>query len=271
MAPLKGAARCDRGAEGQERAVGGCWARTCAAIPIRSTPSNFHTENLFGLFVTQDLNRPDVTIPYLMQGGLGLPDKDYYVSAKPDMAEIRTLPRLCREAADARRGQRRGGACRPHRRAGEQDRRRAGHDRAEPGRAPARQSWKRADFAAKAPGIDWNAYWNAAGLPGQQDFVGVAAGRDHQALRARRERADAELAGLADLPHDQPGDARRCPRRSTTRRSRSTARRSTARPRSRRATSAAIAAVNAALGDAVGKDYADKYFPPRRRPRSRRW
>lgn len=36
--------------------------------PVNDT--HFATENLFGLFVTQDLNRPDVTIPYLMQGGL---------------------------------------------------------------------------------------------------------------------------------------------------------------------------------------------------------
>lgn len=39
--------------------------------PINNT--NFATENLFGLFVSQDLNRPSVTVPYLMQGGLGLP------------------------------------------------------------------------------------------------------------------------------------------------------------------------------------------------------
>jgi putative endopeptidase len=42
--------------------------------PINAT--HFWTENLFGLFVTQDLQRPTVTVPYLMQGGLGLPDRD---------------------------------------------------------------------------------------------------------------------------------------------------------------------------------------------------
>jgi putative endopeptidase len=42
--------------------------------PINAT--HFGTENLFGLFVTQDLQHPTATIPYLMQGGLGLPDRD---------------------------------------------------------------------------------------------------------------------------------------------------------------------------------------------------
>ena len=31
--------------------------------------------------------------------------------------------------------------------------------------------WKRADFSAKAPGIDWNAYFKSAGLSQQEDFT----------------------------------------------------------------------------------------------------
>src|SRR2546430_11211428 len=31
--------------------------------------------------------------------------------------------------------------------------------------------WKRADFDAKAPGMDWDAYFRAAGLAGQSDFI----------------------------------------------------------------------------------------------------
>ena len=51
------------------------------------------TNDLFGLFVSQDLNQPTRNVPYLMQGGLGLPDRDYYLSDKPEMAEIRTAYR----------------------------------------------------------------------------------------------------------------------------------------------------------------------------------
>ena len=31
--------------------------------------------------------------------------------------------------------------------------------------------WKRADFASKAPGIDWDAYFESAGLSAQSDFI----------------------------------------------------------------------------------------------------
>ncbi|MDQ6655959.1 MAG: M13 family metallopeptidase, partial [Verrucomicrobiota bacterium] len=48
------------------------------------------TENLFGLFVTQALSDPARTVPYLLQGGLGMPDREYYVSEKPEMAKLRT-------------------------------------------------------------------------------------------------------------------------------------------------------------------------------------
>ena len=42
--------------------------------PLNST--NFQTENLFGLFVTQALGDPAKVVPYMLQGGLGLPDRD---------------------------------------------------------------------------------------------------------------------------------------------------------------------------------------------------
>src|SRR3546814_2846514 len=31
--------------------------------------------------------------------------------------------------------------------------------------------WTKADFATKAPGLDWEAFWAAAELPNQQDFI----------------------------------------------------------------------------------------------------
>jgi predicted metalloendopeptidase len=55
--------------------------------PLNAT--NFQTENLFGVFVTQGLNTPGEQLPYLMQGGIGLPEREYYLSADPKMTEIR--------------------------------------------------------------------------------------------------------------------------------------------------------------------------------------
>ena len=55
--------------------------------PINAT--NFQTQNLFGVFVTQGLSTPGETLPYLMQGGIGLPDREYYVSGDAKMLELR--------------------------------------------------------------------------------------------------------------------------------------------------------------------------------------
>src|SRR4029078_374986 len=56
--------------------------------PLNAT--NFQTENLFGIFVTQGLNTPGATLPYLMQGGLVLREREYYLSGDADMAGLRT-------------------------------------------------------------------------------------------------------------------------------------------------------------------------------------
>src|SRR4249919_3450707 len=55
--------------------------------PLNAT--NFQTGNLFGIFVTQGLATPGEQLPYLMQGGIGLPERDYYLSADAKMADIR--------------------------------------------------------------------------------------------------------------------------------------------------------------------------------------
>ena len=42
--------------------------------------TNFHTANIFGLWVAPSFNDPDHYAPYLLQGGLELPNRDYYLS-----------------------------------------------------------------------------------------------------------------------------------------------------------------------------------------------
>ena len=51
--------------------------------------TNFYTENLFGLWVAQDLDDPTHYSPFLLQGGLGMPDRSYYVDSSASMATIR--------------------------------------------------------------------------------------------------------------------------------------------------------------------------------------
>ncbi|MBV8687979.1 MAG: M13 family metallopeptidase, partial [Alphaproteobacteria bacterium] len=227
--------------------------------PLNAT--NFHTENLFGLFVTQDLNRPDVTIPYIMQGGIGLPDRDYYLSPKPEMAELRTaykayVARILGLAGmpDAQ--------ARAARIFALESKIAAAHADiiASQDAHKANNPWKRADFAAKAPGIDWNAYWNAAGLADQQDFTAWQPGA---------------VAGLAALVASEPLDVWKdwlafhtinqvapvLPRAFDEASFEFYGHTLNGTPQQQTRDKRAIASVNANLGDAVGKLYAAKYFP----------
>src|SRR5450432_2193863 len=51
--------------------------------------TNDDTDNLFGLWVAQDLDDPSRYAPFLLQGGLVLPDRDYYLDPSKRMIEIR--------------------------------------------------------------------------------------------------------------------------------------------------------------------------------------
>src|SRR6202023_870936 len=52
--------------------------------------TNFHTANLFGLWVAPGFNDSDHYVPYLMQGGLQMPDREYYLSDNNRMRQLRT-------------------------------------------------------------------------------------------------------------------------------------------------------------------------------------
>jgi predicted metalloendopeptidase len=137
--------------------------------PLNAT--NFHTENLFGIFVTQGLATPGEQLPYLMQGGIGLPERDYYLSSDPKMAETRDKYRVYVETIlqDA-------GSPDPAGSAGrildlETKIAKAHEPRAiseDTGKGA--QVWTRAQLEQKAPGIDWTAMLNAAGLGSAPKF-----------------------------------------------------------------------------------------------------
>ncbi len=48
--------------------------------PLNAT--NMHTDRLFGLFIAQDFNEPTRNTAYLLQGGIGLPDREYYTARR---------------------------------------------------------------------------------------------------------------------------------------------------------------------------------------------
>lgn len=136
--------------------------------PLNAT--NFQTDNLFGVWVAQGLDDPSRNVPYLMQGGLGMPDRDYYISATPHMKELRekyqahiaaTFRLAGFDDADTR-------AARVY--ALETKMARVHASRVESEDVKAAVTWKREELPAKAPGLDWPTLLEAAGLKDQALF-----------------------------------------------------------------------------------------------------
>ena len=172
LAPLKPAldaiaAIADRRA--LARALGG--TLRADVDPLNAT--NFQTEHLFGLWIAQGLKDPDHNMPYLLQGGLGMPDRDYYLSTEPEDGGAAQGYRQHVAAvlgAGGRRRRRRGA---PRRSSSS----RRGWPRSTPracsrptcsaaaGRGRARRSRRR------RPGLDWPALLEAAGLQGAPAFI----------------------------------------------------------------------------------------------------
>ncbi|QRK07910.1 M13 family metallopeptidase [Archangium violaceum] len=130
------------------------------------------TDRLLGLWVSEDLNEPSRYAAYLLQGGLGLPDRDYYLVDNARFTEIRqkyqehiaTLLRLAGITdAEARA-----------RRVFELERDIARVHWAQVDTqdvAKTNNPWPREELARRAPGLDWDAYLGAAGLGQQREFI----------------------------------------------------------------------------------------------------
>lgn len=134
--------------------------------------TELHTEHLFGLWVAQDLDTPTRYAPFLLQGGLGLPDRSYYVDPAPRMAAIREQYRA-HVAAMLRLARIGDAAAKAAAIVALETRMAAVHAPREVTLDPAtgNNRWARADFAAKAPGLDWDAFFAAAGLAAQPELV----------------------------------------------------------------------------------------------------
>jgi endothelin-converting enzyme/putative endopeptidase len=228
--------------------------------PLNNT--NFHTANIFGLWVAPGFDDSEHYTAYLLQGGLELPDREYYLSDSAHLQEIRVKYQTHVSAMF----------------------RLAGFDNAE-ARATrvialelaiakthtsladnqdihkADNTWKQSDFSVKAPGLDWTMYFRAAGLAQQTSFIvwepnafiGESAlvsstplntWKDWLAYHAIEEYAGVLPKPLADEEFDFFG--------------KTLSGVSEQRPRWQRG----VRVVNELLADAVGKIYAQRYFSP---------
>lgn len=137
--------------------------------PLNNT--NFQTENLFGIWITQGLEDPAHSMPYVLQGGLGLPDRDYYISKDPHMVELRKqyqthVAAMLKLAgvADAEK--------RASRVFDLETKIASVHaSRVESEEVHNAVTWKRDELPVKAPGADWTTLLQAAGLNDAPVFV----------------------------------------------------------------------------------------------------
>ena len=182
--------------------------------PLNAT--DLHTENLFGIFVTQSMSQPNKNVPYLLQGGIGLPDRDYYLSSDAEMAKIRDAyrPFIAKMLSHAGLDDAEARAQRVY----DLERKIAAAHATivETGDSiKANNPWSQAEFAKKAPGMDWNAFFRGAQLATVPTIVVWHPGADPQAQRAGRERAARRVEGLAGVPPDHPVGPACCRARCT--------------------------------------------------------
>jgi putative endopeptidase len=134
--------------------------------------TRFYTDNVLGLWVAQDLDDPSRYTPFLLQGGLGMPDRDYYLVDSPQMADIRSRYRSHIAAV-----LKLAGVANAERKADivyaiELRMAKTHSSRAEDADVKRGDNhWSRAQLHSIAPGLDWNAYLAAAGLQKQQEFI----------------------------------------------------------------------------------------------------
>jgi putative endopeptidase len=228
--------------------------------PLNAT--NFYTDRLFGLWVSPDFNKPDHNVPYMLQGGLGLPDRDYYLSTDAENVELQTKYRAHITAilklaniadADAK-------ATRiydlEHKIAEAHTSRTDSEDVHK-----ANNPWPLQSFSSKAPGLDWGSFFKAAGLSGQPMIMvwhpggvtGISALVGSQPLTVWKEyltfHAIDRASGLL-------------PKAFADERFNFYGRTLNGVPQQRERSKRAVNATSNALGDAVGKLYVRRYFPP---------
>lgn len=229
--------------------------------------TDYYTPNLFGLWVSVNLLRPDQYAPYLVQGGLGMPDRDFYLEGGR-MAELRTqyvtyLTRLF-ELAGIADGPARAARvmaletaiARVH--ASQLD-----TNDVQKGA----NEWAVADFPQRAPGIDWPVFFEAAGLGTQSSFIvwqpdavsGIAALVEQEPLAVWKDWLTARTLDAAApyLPKDfaEAHFAFHGTALSGT-------------PQQQERWKRGVSELNRALGDAVGRSYVERHFPPQTKARA---
>lgn len=231
--------------------------------------TNLYTENLFGLWVAQDFDDPSHYSPFLLQGGLGMPDRSYYVDSSASMATIRAkyqehIAAMLTLAKVPDAGTKAAAI------AGLEARMAAAHATREASGdvTKGNNHWTRADFGTKAPGLDWETYFAAAGLTKPAGFVvwqpGAVTGlsalvasepletwKDYLTFHAINSRSAVLPAAIGRQAFAFYGPV------------------VTGAQKQRDRWKRAVTATNGALGFAVGKLYTERFFPAAEKARAK--
>ena len=218
-----------------------------------------------GLFrggVQQDDKAPENYIFGFSQGGIGLPDRDYYLKDDPKLADTRAKYQAYQATMLGLAGVDNAPARAAAVYAFEKQLATAHWDRIKSRDSDLTYNkWAAADFAGKAPGFPWDAYFKTTGIAAQTNFlVGmpdavtgqakafadapVQVLQDYMILRVLRSYSgylakpinDANFAFYGTVLSGAPQQPVRWKR--------------------------AVGTVGAAMGEDVGKDYVATYFPP---------
>jgi len=217
----------------------------------------YDSTHLLGLSVEPGLHGEANNVALLLQGGLGLGDRDRYLGTAPDDQSLRTryeryIGRMLALAGFDQAEQRAAGVmaleiaiARTH-----------ATSAASADEANASNLWTRADFARQAPGMDWSAFFAAAKLSKQQSFVvwqpsavtGAAALVASQPLAAWLDylRFHVIHAHVDVLPHAFADEAL-----------------NQSGPREQRA----LTTTQQAMSGILGQLYAERHFPPQQKAR----
>lgn len=221
----------------------------------------FNPEQLFGLFVAQGLQDPAHNMPYLLQGGLGMPNRDYYLAADAEMQKNRAayqayIGALLKLAGMADAGAKAAEILALETKIAQAEASMVDSQDVHKAGAPQPP----AALAQSAPGLDWAIYLKAAGLEAQPQIVlwqpeaiarlsaltasePLQAWKDYLAYHLLNHYAQFLPEAYDELyfgfyQHTLEGT-----------------------PQERARWKRAVAATNRDLGDAVGKIYVQRYFP----------
>ncbi|MGB9432929.1 MAG: M13 family metallopeptidase [Candidatus Acidiferrum sp.] len=230
--------------------------------------TNFHTANLFGLWVAPGFNDSEHYTAYLLQGGLPLPDREYYLSDSEQMKQLRSeyethVSAMLKHAGFTDTDARAKRIVELEHAIAEKHLSLAENEDVH----KANNTWAQADFGAKAPGLDWAEYFRGAGLSHVAGFIvwQPSAFAGESALVA-----SVPLETWKDwlVYHEIEADGGVLPKAFADERFAFFGKAMTGAQQMRPRWQRGVGLVNIFLGDEVGKIYAQRYFPPEAKARA---